>query len=105
MKRWRVRGAGFPAPVRAVCSRTSSAGQPARLRGSPCEPLGPDAGVETINHAVRYPDALVTCSPFDNNERTMPGMVVIFEVLSPPSGRPASPAATLRAGLHSARRA
>lgn len=59
----------------------------ARLRGSPCEPLGPDAGVETINHAVRYPDALVTCSPFDNNERTIPGVVVIFEVLSPSSGR------------------
>jgi len=58
-----------------------------RLRGGPCEPLGPDAGVETVNKAVRYPDALVTCSKFDNAERTIPGVIVVFEVLSPTSGR------------------
>ena len=33
----------------------------ARLRGSGCESLGPDAGVATIGDAVRYPDARVTC--------------------------------------------
>jgi Uma2 family endonuclease len=60
---------------------------PARLRGGPCEPLGPDAGVETVNKAVRYPDALVTCSKFDNADQVIPGVVVVFEVLSPTSGR------------------
>jgi Uma2 family endonuclease len=58
-----------------------------RLRGSACRPLGPDAGVETINNAVRYPDALVTCSKFDLDGRKVPGVVVVFEVLSPTSGR------------------
>lgn len=58
-----------------------------RLRGGPCEPLGPDAGLETINRAVRYPDALVTCSKADGMGRLVPGVVVVFEVLSPTSGR------------------
>ena len=58
-----------------------------RLRRAPCQPLGPDAGVETINKAVRYPDALVTCSKFELADRTIPGVVVVFEVLSPTSGR------------------
>jgi Uma2 family endonuclease len=58
-----------------------------RLRGGPCEPLGPDAGVETIGNAVRYPDALVTCSKGDGKDRLVPSVVVVFEVLSPTSGR------------------
>ena len=60
-----------------------------RLRrgGGPCEPLGPDAGVETVNKAVRYPDALVTCSSMEGQEHLVPGVVVVFEVLSPTSGR------------------
>jgi Uma2 family endonuclease len=58
-----------------------------RLQTGPCEPLGSDAAVETINKAVRYPDALVTCSKLDNDGRLTPGVVVIFEVLSPSSGR------------------
>jgi Uma2 family endonuclease len=59
----------------------------ARLRRGPCQPLGPDAGVETINKAVRYPDALVTCSRFEFADYTIPGVVVVFEVLSQTSGR------------------
>ena len=59
----------------------------ARLRGRPCQPLGPDAGVETINKAVRYPDALVTCSKFEHADLTIPGVVAVFEVLNPTSGR------------------
>lgn len=58
-----------------------------RLRGKPCTQRGPDAGVETINKAVRYPDALVTCSKVDNDAPLIPGVVVIFEVTSPGSGR------------------
>ena len=52
-----------------------------RLRGSGCRPLGPNAGVETINSAVRYPDALVTCTKIDLRERKVPGVVVVFEVV------------------------
>jgi Uma2 family endonuclease len=59
----------------------------ARLRRGPCQPLGPDAGVETIKKAVRYPDALVTCSKFEHADLTIPGVVAVFEVLSPTSGR------------------
>ncbi len=59
----------------------------ARLRGKPCEPMGPDAGVETVNKAIRYPDALVTCTKAENSSYLVPGVVVIFEVLSPSSGR------------------
>ena len=59
----------------------------ARLRGSACEPFGPDAGIETINGAVRYPDALVTCSRVENTARIIPSPVVVFEVVSATSGR------------------
>jgi Uma2 family endonuclease len=52
-----------------------------RLRGSGCRPLGPDAGVETTNNAVRYPDALVTCSKINPNDKTVPGVVIVFEVV------------------------
>lgn len=57
-----------------------------RLRNGPCLPLGSDAGVETTENAVRYPDALVTCTRFDPRVRKIPGVVVVFEVLSPSSG-------------------
>lgn len=58
-----------------------------RLRGGSCEPLGPDAGVETVGQAVRYPDALVTCSKLDGEARIVPGVVVVFEVLSSTTSR------------------
>ena len=58
-----------------------------RLRGSGCRPLGPDAGVATVGDAVRYPDALVTCDKVPGQARTVSGVVVVFEVLSPTSGR------------------
>jgi len=37
--------------------------------------------------AIRYPDALVTCSRFENEDRVISGVIVVFEVLSPTSGR------------------
>jgi Uma2 family endonuclease len=58
-----------------------------RLKGTPCRALGPDAGVATIGDAVRYPDALVTCTKPEGTGRLVPGVVVVFEVLSPTSGR------------------
>jgi Uma2 family endonuclease len=58
-----------------------------RLKGTGCEPLGPDAGVATAGDAVRYPDALVTCTKAPGADRLVPGVVAVFEVLSPTSGR------------------
>ncbi len=57
-----------------------------RLRPG-CRPLGPDAGVATIGDAVRYPDALVTCTKTPGSAPVVEGAVVVFEVLSPTSGR------------------
>lgn len=58
-----------------------------RLQGTGCRPLGPDAGIATIGGAVRYPDALVTCTRGPGTDRVVPGVVVVFEVLSATSGR------------------
>jgi len=57
-----------------------------RLRGTGCVPFGPDVGVATAGRAVRYPDALVTCTSGPGTARVVPGVVVVFEVLSPTSG-------------------
>jgi Uma2 family endonuclease len=58
-----------------------------RLRGTGCRPLCQDAGVATVGRAVRYPDAVVTCSKVDGLSRLLPEPVVIFEVLSESTGR------------------
>ena len=58
-----------------------------RLRSSGCRPLGPDAGAATIGTAVRYPDALVTCSPFGREAMTIPGVFVVIEVVSSSTSR------------------
>lgn len=58
-----------------------------RLLGSGCRALGPDAGLATIGDTVRYPDALVTCTRVPGDATLVPGVVVVFEVLSPTSGR------------------
>jgi Uma2 family endonuclease len=58
-----------------------------RLSGTGCMPFGADAGVATIGSAVRYPDALVICTSGPGSDRVVPGVVVVFEVLSPTSGR------------------
>lgn len=58
-----------------------------RLRGSDCRAFGIDAAIVTAGDAVRYPDALVTCSPVPGTSRIVPNPVIVFEVLSPTSGR------------------
>jgi Uma2 family endonuclease len=58
-----------------------------RLRGNLCRALPPDAGVATIGDTVRYPDALITCTKARGTDRLVPGVVVVFEVLGPTSGR------------------
>ena len=60
-----------------------------RLHGGDCRPLGPDAGVATVGDTVRYPDALVTSAEIRGDAQIIPGVVVIFGVLSPTSGRTA----------------
>ncbi len=57
-----------------------------RLRGSGCIVLGAGAGLATVGDAVRYPDALVTCAKPPGSALLVPGVVVVFEVLSPTSG-------------------
>ena len=59
----------------------------ARLGGTGCEALGPDAGLATVGNAVRYPDALVTCAKFPGSSLLIPGVIIVFEVISPTSGR------------------
>jgi Uma2 family endonuclease len=72
----------------AIITRNLHRALDARLRGSRCQPLGPDAGVTTVSNAIRYPDALVTCSgALDGEALTVPGVVVLFEVLSSTTGR------------------
>ncbi len=52
-----------------------------RLSGAKCQPYGPNAGVETASNAVCFPDALVTCTEFDGESPTVPGAVVVFEIV------------------------
>jgi Uma2 family endonuclease len=58
-----------------------------RLRGTRCAYYGPDLGVQTIGSSVRYPDALVTCTKFPRTDRLAPDVRVVFQALSPTSGR------------------
>ncbi len=46
-----------------------------------------DAGVATVGDKVRYPDVLVTRTPSPGSAKLVPGVVVVFEVLSPGSVR------------------
>ena len=48
----------------------------------PCRALRGDVKV-IVAGSVRYPDAVVTCSPFDGRSDIVPNPVVVFEVLSP----------------------
>jgi Uma2 family endonuclease len=58
-----------------------------RLRGNTCQPLGPDVGMATIGNTIRYPDALVRCAKLAGTDRTVAGVVAVFEIVSPSSGR------------------
>ena len=58
-----------------------------KLAGGPCRSIGPDAAVATVGDAVRYPDVVVTCSPFRPSDYLVPDPVVVFEVVSPTSIR------------------
>ena len=56
------------------------------LRGRPCRAIGSELKVRTAT-SIRYPDALVVCSPAQAKSTFAPDPVVIFEILSPSSAR------------------
>ncbi len=57
-----------------------------RLRGRPCRAFRGDLKI-LVNGRVRYPDALVTCSPVADDSDIIPEPVVVFEILSPSTNR------------------
>jgi Uma2 family endonuclease len=57
------------------------------VNGGGCRSLGPDAGVATVDDTVRYPDALITCAKVPGSANVVPGVVIVFEVVSRTSGR------------------
>ena len=52
-----------------------------RLRGTPCRAFRGDVKI-VVADRVRYPDAVVTCSPVPRGTDIVPAPVVVFEVLS-----------------------
>ena len=56
-----------------------------RLRGTAWRVLGPTAGLATVGETVRFPDAMVLSGNLSGDERVVPGVVVVFEVVSPTS--------------------
>jgi Uma2 family endonuclease len=52
-----------------------------RLRGSGCVVLGPNTKIEVAGR-IRYPDALIVCSPLDRKATVITDPIMVFEVLS-----------------------
>jgi len=67
----------------AIIMRNLHRALDARLRGTVCAPFGPDAGVTTVGDKIRYPDALVTCSKQIGTSKTVTGVIMVFEIVSP----------------------
>ena len=57
-----------------------------RLRGKPCRVRGPTLKIEVMGR-IRYPDAVVYCTPAPPGETVIKDPVVVFEVLSPGTSR------------------
>ena len=59
----------------------------AALRGTSCRPYGPDMGLRTMAHTLRYPDVTVYCGSPGENEMPRALLLsdprVVIEVLSP----------------------
>ena len=53
-----------------------------RLRGTGCKPDGPDAGVQTVGKAVRYPDCVISCTKTPGSAYLLQAPCVVFEVVS-----------------------
>lgn len=52
-----------------------------RLRGNPCRVHGSDLKIRA-HRSIRYPDALIVCSPVPANATIVDDPVVVFEILS-----------------------
>ncbi len=57
-----------------------------RLRGGPCRIIGEIVKIKTST-GIRYPDAMVICSPVDGRATWTSEPVVIFEIVSPSTAR------------------
>lgn len=54
----------------------------ARLTDKPCRPCGPNVKIIAARGKIRYPDAIVTCSPTDFGATVIDDPIVVFEVIS-----------------------
>ncbi|MEJ0016169.1 MAG: Uma2 family endonuclease [Acetobacteraceae bacterium] len=57
-----------------------------RLRGGTCRPWGPITKIE-VQGRIRYPDAVISCTPGSPGDTIVPQPVVVFEILSPGTSR------------------
>jgi Uma2 family endonuclease len=57
-----------------------------RLRGGPCFVIGSEVKIRTET-SIRYPDAMVLCSPGSSRATATSSPVVVFEILSPSTAR------------------
>jgi Uma2 family endonuclease len=57
------------------------------LKGTACRAFGPQVGIAATAQAVRYPDAFVSAAAVAGTARMIADPVVVFEILSPTSGR------------------
>jgi Uma2 family endonuclease len=53
-----------------------------RLQGTPCRALGSHVKI-SVAGSIRYPDALVVCTPSPRRATVISAPVVVFEILSP----------------------
>jgi Uma2 family endonuclease len=58
-----------------------------RLRGKACRFYGSDLKFQVAEGHVRYPDGMVVCRPVDRTATVVYDPVIVFEVLSPSTGR------------------
>lgn len=58
----------------------------ARLAATPCRPFGPNVKILAAG-SIRYPDALIACTPQTGSSTIVEDPVVVFEVVSPGTSR------------------
>ena len=71
----------------AVVQRNLAIAVGGRLRGKPCGFYGSDLKFQVAEGHVRYPDGMVVCRPVDRTATVVYDPVIVFEVLSPSTGR------------------
>ena len=71
----------------AVVQRKLAIAVGGRLRGKPCHFYGSDLKFQVAEGHVRYLDGMVVCRPVDRTATVVYDPVIVFEVLSPSTGR------------------